>query len=66
MYGYLWRLIPGPFIVKLIVTLIVAIAVFFLLMEVVFPWGEHHDALQRRLRLAPPLDKRLATSPDSQ
>ncbi|AGU15974.1 hypothetical protein [Corynebacterium argentoratense] len=38
MYGYLWRLIPGPFIVKLIVTLIVAIAVFFLLMEVVFPW----------------------------
>lgn len=38
MYGYLWRLIPGPFIVKLIVTLIVAIAVFFLLVEVVFPW----------------------------
>ena len=38
MYGYLWRLIPGPFIVKLIVTLIVAVAVFFLLMEVVFPW----------------------------
>ena len=37
MYGYLWRLIPGPFIVKLIVTLIVAVAVFFLLMEVVFP-----------------------------
>ena len=38
MYGYLWRLIPGPFIVKLIVTLIVAEAVLFLLMEVVFPW----------------------------
>ncbi|MCF1766273.1 hypothetical protein [Corynebacterium argentoratense] len=38
MYGYLWRLIPGPFIVKLIVTLIAAVAVFFLLMEVVFPW----------------------------
>lgn len=38
MYGYLWRLIPGPFIVKLIVTLVVAVAVFFLLMEVVFPW----------------------------
>ena len=38
MYGYLWRLIPGPFIVKLIVTLLVAVAVFFLLMEVVFPW----------------------------
>ena len=38
MYGYLWRLIPGPVIVKLIVTLIVAVAVFFLLMEVVFPW----------------------------
>ena len=38
MDGYLWRLIPGPFIVKLIVTLIVAVAVFFLLMEVVFPW----------------------------
>ena len=38
MYGYLWRLIPGPFIVKLIDTLIVAVAVFFLLMEVDFPW----------------------------
>ncbi|MBN9645333.1 hypothetical protein ACFSSC_11710 [Corynebacterium mendelii] len=38
MYSFFWRLLPGPWPVKLIITLIIAVAVFFLLMEVVFPW----------------------------
>ena len=37
MYGFLWRLIPGPVPVKILVTLVVLVAVFLLLMEVVFP-----------------------------
>ncbi|MDO5669267.1 MAG: hypothetical protein Q4G50_04635 [Corynebacterium sp.] len=38
MYGPLWRALPGPWPVKLIVVLILVAAVFLLLMEVVFPW----------------------------
>lgn len=38
MYGALWRLIPGPNWVKALVMLLLAVAVFFLLMEVVFPY----------------------------
>lgn len=37
MYGFLWRLIPGPVPVKILVTLVLLVAVFLLLMEVVFP-----------------------------
>lgn len=37
MYGFLWNKIPGPFLVKLLVTLAVLAAVFWLLMTVVFP-----------------------------
>lgn len=38
MYGLLWRAIPGPWFVKALVCLALLVGVFFLLMEVVFPW----------------------------
>ncbi|AZA12508.1 hypothetical protein ACFPVT_01360 [Corynebacterium choanae] len=38
MYSWMWSKLPGQWPVKLIITLIIAVAVFFLLMEVVFPW----------------------------
>lgn len=38
MYRALWRALPGPALVKLIIVLVLLTAVFFLLMDVVFPW----------------------------
>ncbi|MCT1415130.1 hypothetical protein M3D57_09355 [Corynebacterium sanguinis] len=38
MYEALWHLLPGPKPVKALLALALAVAVFFLLMEVVFPW----------------------------
>lgn len=38
MYRALWRILPGPTPVKLLLVLVLLTAVFFLLMEVVFPW----------------------------
>ncbi|AZA10475.1 hypothetical protein [Corynebacterium gerontici] len=38
MYSTLWRALPGPKPVKALLALLIAVAVFFLLMEVVFPW----------------------------
>ncbi|WKD60012.1 hypothetical protein [Corynebacterium caspium] len=38
MYSLIWRLLPGPTALKVVLALILAVAVFFLLMEVVFPW----------------------------
>jgi len=38
MYAALWRALPGPWPLKLVITLILVAAVFLLLMEVVFPW----------------------------
>ena len=40
MYGPLWRVLPGPAWLKAIVVLLVLVGLFFLLMEVVFPWVE--------------------------
>lgn len=37
MYRALWNLIPGPTWVKTLVAIAVAVGVFFLLMNVVFP-----------------------------
>ena len=37
MYAALWRALPGPWWVKLIIVLIFLVGIFFLLMEVVFP-----------------------------
>ncbi|MDO5099117.1 MAG: hypothetical protein Q4D85_10210 [Corynebacterium sp.] len=38
MYGLIWRILPGPWPVKALLAIILAVGVFFLLMEVVFPW----------------------------
>ncbi|WP_291313880.1 hypothetical protein [Corynebacterium sp. UBA2622] len=38
MYSYLWRMLPGGPAVKTLIALIVLAGVFFLLMNVVFPW----------------------------
>lgn len=38
MYGALWNALPGRWPVKVIITLVLLVLVFFLLMEVVFPW----------------------------
>ncbi|WP_168166278.1 hypothetical protein [Corynebacterium sp. HMSC076D02] len=38
MYRALWNLLPGPTAVKAVLALAIAVGVFFLLMEVVFPW----------------------------
>ena len=34
----LWNLLPGPTVVKAVLAVALIVAVFFLLMEVVFPW----------------------------
>ncbi|MDK8763835.1 hypothetical protein I6J72_12145 [Corynebacterium sp. FDAARGOS 1242] len=38
MYRALWNLLPGPTVVKAVLAVALIVAVFFLLMEVVFPW----------------------------
>lgn len=37
MYRALWNLLPGPTPVKVLLAIVIAVGVFFLLMEVVFP-----------------------------
>lgn len=37
MYSALWKLLPGPWWLKTIFAIALAVGVFFLLMEVVFP-----------------------------
>ncbi|HIW96179.1 MAG TPA: hypothetical protein H9867_06830 [Candidatus Corynebacterium gallistercoris] len=38
MYAALWRALPGPWWVKTLIVVALLVGVFFLLMEVVFPW----------------------------
>ncbi|HJG43217.1 hypothetical protein ACEE90_09645 [Corynebacterium phoceense] len=38
MYRAIWNLLPGPRWAKAILSLVLLVAVFFLLMDVVFPW----------------------------
>ncbi|MCK7638204.1 hypothetical protein [Corynebacterium pygosceleis] len=38
MYGFIWRHLPGPRAVKALLAVLLLVAVFFLLMEVVYPW----------------------------
>jgi len=42
MYGALWRILPGPWIVKLLIVLILLAAIVYALFEYVFPWLEPH------------------------
>ena len=38
MYAYLWRALPGPRWVRLLILIALLTVVFLVLMEVVFPW----------------------------
>lgn len=38
MYGALWRILPGPWWVRLIILLVLLAAVLYALMFWVFPW----------------------------
>jgi hypothetical protein len=38
MYGALWRVLPGPWWVRLIILLALAAAIILLCVYVVFPW----------------------------
>jgi hypothetical protein len=40
MYGWIWRHLPGPFAVRLVLALALAAGTVALLMFVVFPWAE--------------------------
>lgn len=42
MYAYLWSVLPGPRPVKALLVVVLVVAVFLLLMEVVFPWVSEH------------------------
>ncbi|MCD2498528.1 MULTISPECIES: hypothetical protein [Microbacterium] len=38
MYGALWRVLPGPWFVKLIIVLVVVAAILYGLFWYAFPW----------------------------
>ncbi|AOS60870.1 hypothetical protein [Actinoalloteichus hymeniacidonis] len=38
MYGWIWRHLPGPLVVKIIEALVLVAIVISLLLFVVFPW----------------------------
>lgn len=38
MYGVFWRVLPGPWPVKLIITLVLVAAILYGLVYFVFPW----------------------------
>lgn len=38
MYAALWRVLPGPWFVKLVLALVLVAAVLLCLVEWVFPW----------------------------
>lgn len=40
MYGALWRILPGPIWVRIILVLLLAVAVLYSLSTWVFPWVE--------------------------
>jgi hypothetical protein len=40
MYAWIWRHLPGPVTIRLVIVAAVLVGVFFLLMDVVFPWVE--------------------------
>jgi hypothetical protein len=40
MYGWIWRHIPGPMAIRVVVAMALAVGVMALLMFVIFPWAE--------------------------
>lgn len=46
MYAFLWRLLPGPTLLKVAEAVALVALVLYLLMTVVFPWLEPHLPLE--------------------
>ena len=40
MYGWIWRLLPGPLYLRIIEAVVLVVGIVVLLMFVVFPWVE--------------------------
>ncbi|NHC46437.1 hypothetical protein [Motilibacter aurantiacus] len=40
MYGWIWRRLPGPLPVRLLLVAVLLAAAVYLLFTVVFPWAE--------------------------
>ncbi|GAB3193518.1 hypothetical protein [Nesterenkonia suensis] len=45
MYAWIFRHLPGPLWMQIILTLVLLAAVLLLLMEVVFPWVDQFNPL---------------------
>ena len=50
MYGALWRVLPGPVWVRILLVLVLLVAVVFALFTWVFPWvdADHQPASKSR------------------
>lgn len=46
MYGALWRVLPGPWFVRIVILLVLLVAVLFALVEWVFPYVDQFIAPQ--------------------
>ncbi len=45
MYGVIWRILPGPVGVRVLLALVLLLAVLAALWFVVFPWIDHRISL---------------------
>jgi hypothetical protein len=41
MYPWIWRHLPGPLPLRLVIALVLVVAVVLVLFTTVFPWAEH-------------------------
>ena len=41
MYAWIWRHLPGPMLVRLLLAALLVVAVVMALFTTVFPWAEH-------------------------
>lgn len=46
MYGALWKVLPGPVVVRILLLLALLVVVLFALVEWVFPWVDQFVAPQ--------------------
>lgn len=45
MYALIWRLLPGPTVVRVLLAVLLAVAVLAALWFLVFPWVDHRVSL---------------------
>lgn len=45
MYGLIWRLLPGPTVIRVLLALVLVMAVLAALWLFVFPWVDHRVSL---------------------